>query len=140
MGSSKIDKKVLTLDGDTLSVFGVEGYVLDEKSWCMNLLNGVMVQVRPAPASPEIEAIITEDFAGGKGDKIDHVRVNANIAVRLFLEGKIGRDHVTAATVGDNEITFHDVAFKAEGGSKPFKVVVMVDALMATIDKDGNIV
>jgi len=81
-----------------LTLFGVKGYV-NGKSWVMNVLSGVYVQVVPCPAGPDIELCIETDFDAGNGDKIDHISVNPNTGVRLYLEGRITRNALAEADV-----------------------------------------
>jgi hypothetical protein len=140
MASSTIKKGPLTLNGNELTIFGNSGFV-HGKNWVVNF--GFNVEVEPAPASPEIVSVIENDFKDGNGEKIHHVQVNPNTALRLFLEGKIKRDDVEKATVTEESVTFQAVEFEiSEGETRAYPVVVLPKpvAKIATIDEAGNIV
>ena len=140
MASSKIDKGVLVLAGNVLELFGMKGFVSGRK-WCMNLFAGAFVEVDPVPASPEIESIVGQDIADGNRDKIDHVQVNPNTAVRRYLEGRINREHVVSAHVTEQCVMFDGVEFVTTDGPQLFKVVVrQTDMSAATIDEHGEVV
>ncbi|MEK7624058.1 MAG: hypothetical protein AAB408_05380 [Patescibacteria group bacterium] len=149
MATSDIDKVVLELDGKAITVFGQKGFVSDGgNSWIMSVvsLGGMFVQAEPAPASPGIVCVIDLDVFAGNGNKIHHIVVNPNIAIRLFLEGKITpRDVQEAEVMKDKRnnkwIRFHNIEFITREGSKSFEVTVQdVELAVATIDAAGFVI
>ncbi len=141
MATSTIENGGLKLDGGTISLFGVTGFIHGD-SWVMNVAFGMNVEVDPDPASPNVSKVINFDIEDGNFEKIDHVMVNSNIGVCLYLEGKISNEQVAEAYVDDDAIIFYDVAFDTSKEVKYFNVVVSKNTKhsYATIDKNGKVV
>ncbi|MBU2566804.1 hypothetical protein KKG46_04575 [Patescibacteria group bacterium] len=140
MGIGIINRGVLILQNGVLEIFGHKGYA-ENDSWFINLMLGAFVEVIPEPASPEIEAVITQDIAEGKWDKIDHIVVSPNVALRLYLEGKITSTHIRSADTTDSAVVFNKVQFKGQHSLCSFMVVVrQTDVNVATMDRNGYIV
>lgn len=140
MSTSNVVKgTVLFLNGNTLTIFGNSGFV-HGKSWVMNF--GFNIEVTPQPASPEIISVINSDIENGNLEKIACIQVNPNTALRLFLEGTIGREDIERAVVFSESIIFNNIVFATIAGVKPFSIVVVPDPKhkIATLDKEGDIV
>lgn len=131
----------LALDANILNIFGAQGYS-EGNRWIMDVGIGIMAEVEPAPVSSAIIDIINQDIRDGKSDKIHHLLVNPNTALRLFLEGKISRNVILKAKFDQETITFEGIVFTTFGGDHILPVVVMAKPqyAFATIDQDGNVV
>lgn len=138
----KVGSNMTLESGRVITIFDAKGAVQDG-SWLVNVLSGLLVETSPAPVSPDIENCIENDFAAGNSEKIHHIQANPKTAVSLFLEGKLSRNDIKNADVSaDTRIIFRNVSFKTPGGDRAFDLHVesALSHAFATIDADGNIV
>jgi hypothetical protein len=142
MAASKLQKGPnLSLDGNMLDIFGNKGFIEGDK-WVINLFFGAFAEVDPSSASPEIESVINVDIADGKGDKIHHLLVNPNTALRLFLEGKITRANIEKAEFDKESVTIPGIKFTTSNGEKVLPLMVIAEPKwgFATMDQNGKVV
>jgi hypothetical protein len=141
MATNLIKKGALTLEDNTISIFDHKGYI-DGKYWVMNVFAGLFAKVAPAPVHGDISEIINQDIVDGNFEKIERVLISPNVAVRMYLEGMINRNHIKEAEFFDTKVIFHNISFNTTDGNKLIDVEVIErpENTITTIDEMGKIV
>lgn len=140
LANANIQSEKFGFDGSRLRIFGREGFKTG-KNWAVNAMGGsMMVEIDPSPVKEKIEQLINTDITNGAFDKIDHVSINPNILLCLYLEGALPMNSIQNVEDGEGEVIFYEVPLNTSLGVKNFTIKVSEEVEIATIDAQGFVV
>jgi hypothetical protein len=117
-------QKILELKGNVLHILGIEGHVNRQGMWVSrNSLTKQESTCDPNPVSPTIEAVIEDCFFDRREDEIEYIVVSRRTLIRLYMENKITKRHISNAKLGKNVILFEDIPFCARNGIRLYAVI-----------------